>query len=44
MGNRCYLLSGGSLKIRHGVEVLCRVEILPRVGGTRGCLLVTSTP
>ena len=27
-----------------GVEVLCRVEVLPRVGGTHGCLLVTSTP
>ena len=27
-----------------GVEVLCRVEILHRVGGTHGCLLVTSIP
>ena len=24
-----------------GVEVLCRVEVRPRVGGTHGCLLVT---
>ena len=24
-----------------GVEVLCRIEVLPRVGVTHGCLLVT---
>ena len=27
-----------------GVEVLCRVEVLPRVGGAHECLLVTGTP